>query len=298
MSDSQKMNEITNGFSNDLPEGWVWSNIGEIVEIKYGKGLIKENRKGGKFPVYGSNGIVGYHDQSLTHGQTIIIGRKGSVGEVHYSQIACCPIDTTYYIDNFVSVNSTYIFHLLRHSRLGELDKSTASLIVVRMDLLLDHVKKAQESLDKIPLVMKRFRQAALKKSFSGELTAEWRAQQQDLEPAADLLKRIHEERRHRYEEEIRWAKAEGLKLPKKQKETEPLHISDLPELPEKWCWASLPQMGELARGKSMHRPRDDERLFGGLYPFIQTGDVANSKGMIKSFSQTYSEFGLAQSRL
>jgi len=94
MSDSQKMNKITNGFSNDLPEGWVWGKIGEIVEIKYGKGLIKENRKGGKFPVYGSNGIVGYHDQSLTQGQTIIIGRKGSVGEVHYSQIACCPIDT------------------------------------------------------------------------------------------------------------------------------------------------------------------------------------------------------------
>jgi len=51
------MNEI----ENDLPEGWVARKIGEIVEIKYGKGLIQENRKGGKFPVYGSNGIVGYN---------------------------------------------------------------------------------------------------------------------------------------------------------------------------------------------------------------------------------------------
>lgn len=71
-------------------------------------------------------------------------------------------------------------------------------LIVARVDPLLDHVKKAKESLDKIPLIMKRFRQAVLKKAFSGELTAEWREQQEDLEPAADLLKHIQEERERR----------------------------------------------------------------------------------------------------
>jgi len=191
------MNEIENDLENALPKGWVERKVGEIVEIKYGKGLIKENRKSGKFPVYGSNGIVGYHNLSLTQSATIIIGRKGSVGEVNYSPNACWPIDTTYFIDNFVSVNSMYIFHLLKHSKLGELDKSTAipgvnrddiysvtipipplpeqRLIVARVDSLLGHVNKAKEALDKIPLIMKRFRQAALKKAFSGELTAEWR---------------------------------------------------------------------------------------------------------------------------
>lgn len=59
-----------------------------------------------------------------------------------------------------------------------------------------------------------------------------------------------------------------------------------------------LASIGELDRGKSKHRPRDEPSLYGGSYPFLQTGDVAQSNGWITSFSQTYSEKGLAQSRL
>ncbi len=62
--------------------------------------------------------------------------------------------------------------------------------------------------------------------------------------------------------------------------------------------WVTLPQLGELNRGKSKHRPRNDARLLGGSYPFVQTGDVKHSNGWITQHSQTYSEFGLAQSRL
>jgi type I restriction enzyme S subunit len=58
-----------------------------------------------------------------------------------------------------------------------------------------------------------------------------------------------------------------------------------------------MPQLGEL-RGKSKHRPRDDKKLYGGPYPFIQTGDVRKSEGSISEFRQTYSEFGLKQSQL
>ncbi len=68
--------------------------------------------------------------------------------------------------------------------------------------------------------------------------------------------------------------------------------------LPEGWEWKTLPQLGELARGKSKHRPRDYERLYGGPYPFVQTGDIARAKGTVTTYSQTYSELGLAQSRL
>jgi type I restriction enzyme S subunit len=69
-------------------------------------------------------------------------------------------------------------------------------------------------------------------------------------------------------------------------------------DLPLGWSQASLSELGEFGRGKSKHRPRDDPRLFGGRYPFIQTGDVRRSAGVIRDFTQTYSEFGLQQSRL
>jgi type I restriction enzyme S subunit len=68
--------------------------------------------------------------------------------------------------------------------------------------------------------------------------------------------------------------------------------------LPEGWAWAPLPDLGELNRGKSRHRPRDAEHLYGGAFPFVQTGDIARSGGLISSHQQTYSEAGLAQSRL
>ncbi|BAQ66926.1 restriction endonuclease subunit S [Geminocystis sp. NIES-3709] len=64
------------------------------------------------------------------------------------------------------------------------------------------------------------------------------------------------------------------------------------------WEIKKLGDVGILERGKSKHRPRNDPSLLGGEYPLIQTGDVANSKGLIKSYTQTYSEKGLAQSKL
>lgn len=67
---------------------------------------------------------------------------------------------------------------------------------------------------------------------------------------------------------------------------------------PRGWDTRPLGKLGELDRGRSRHRPRNDPSLLGGPYPFIQTGDVANSKGIIRSYSATYSELGLQQSRL
>lgn len=70
-------------------------------------------------------------------------------------------------------------------------------------------------------------------------------------------------------------------------------------ELPEGWKWLKLEDVSEIKRGKSKHRPRNAPSLYGGKYPFIQTGDIRNANGgTITTYSQTYSEFGLAQSRL
>jgi type I restriction enzyme S subunit len=67
---------------------------------------------------------------------------------------------------------------------------------------------------------------------------------------------------------------------------------------PMGWPTEPLGNLGELDRGRSRHRPRNDPKLLGGPYPFIQTGDVANSWGYIRSYSATYSELGLAQSKM
>lgn len=66
----------------------------------------------------------------------------------------------------------------------------------------------------------------------------------------------------------------------------------------ENWVKTQISELGAMGRGKSKHRPRDDEKLFGGKYPFIQTGDIKNSNLCISSYEKTYSDFGLLQSKL
>jgi type I restriction enzyme S subunit len=69
-------------------------------------------------------------------------------------------------------------------------------------------------------------------------------------------------------------------------------------ELEEKYSKIPLFDVADVNRGKSKHRPRNDKKLFGGIYPFIQTGDVRNANKYIDAFTETYSEFGLSQSKL
>jgi type I restriction enzyme S subunit len=64
------------------------------------------------------------------------------------------------------------------------------------------------------------------------------------------------------------------------------------------WPQRLFASVGQLDRGRSKNRPRDEASLYGGKYPFIQTGDVAKSNGQITGYTQTYSEKGLAQSRI
>jgi len=64
------------------------------------------------------------------------------------------------------------------------------------------------------------------------------------------------------------------------------------------WNVCRIDDLGTVNRGKSKHRPRNDSILFGGDYPFIQTGDVKKANLYITEYDTTYSDVGLAQSKL
>jgi type I restriction enzyme S subunit len=69
-------------------------------------------------------------------------------------------------------------------------------------------------------------------------------------------------------------------------------------ELPPGWSCRRLDQLGFVGRGRSRHRPRNDPSLYGGPYPFFQTGDVRAAELYLSRHSQTYNQEGLAQSKL
>lgn len=106
---------------------WPEVGLGEVCEFKYGKSLPAANREPGAFSVYGSNGVVGEHSEALTRGPTIIVGRKGSFGEVNYSDSPCWPIDTTYFVDaTSTKADLRWLAHLLPTLRLTELNRAAA----------------------------------------------------------------------------------------------------------------------------------------------------------------------------
>ena len=76
------------------------------------------------------------------------------------------------------------------------------------------------------------------------------------------------------------------------------LESLELPDVPHGWAWAKLSELGKLDRGRSRHRPRNAKHLYGGPYPFVQTGDIREAVTFIHNFTQTYSEAGLEQSHL
>lgn len=109
-----------------LPQGWRWGRLGEVCEFAYGTGLPEHGRGKGNVPVYGSNGVVGYHNVPITGEPAIIIGRKGSIGATHYSNVACWPIDTTYYIDaSKTSCDIPWLFFLLKWLKLEAFNRAT-----------------------------------------------------------------------------------------------------------------------------------------------------------------------------
>lgn len=111
---------------NGVPKGWTRKRIGEIAPFRYGRSLKHENRIPGEFPVYGSSGVVGTHHQPLIDGPAIVVGRKGNVGSVFWSQRGFYPIDTVYYVDPGDS--SVFLYHALRRTPFINTDAAVPGL--------------------------------------------------------------------------------------------------------------------------------------------------------------------------
>ena len=78
----------------------------------------------------------------------------------------------------------------------------------------------------------------------------------------------------------------------------EPQKQTEIGPVPESWEVVALGDIAKIERGKFSHRPRNEPRFYGGEYPFVQTGDVSNCDGYIRSYTQTLNEDGLAISKM
>ena len=205
------------------------------------------------------------------------------------------------------SVNANKLKSLLlpRCSRLEQFDaiKLSKGERVNGYEFLQREISKALEDFERCKEIsnylknqkniISNLKQSILQEAVQGKLTAEWRKQNPDVEPASELLERIKAKK----------AKLIKDRKIKKEKILTPIAEEEIPfELPGPWIWCRMQDTGLFERGKSKHRPRNDARLFSnGTIPFVQTGEVARSKDhnyLIDSCSTYYNDYGLAQSRL
>lgn len=136
--------------------------------------------------------------------------------------------------------------------------------IVAKLDAVFGYLDRVREKLDRIPELLKNFRQQVLTQAVTGELTREWR--------------------------EGKGLVLANLKL-KRKFEIE-FELFDYQDLPDSWEYTALGNFVECSRGKFSIRPRNDPRYFDGDYPFIQIGDLPKDGGEVSSFSKTLNNLG------
>ncbi|WP_282178244.1 restriction endonuclease subunit S [Vibrio nereis] len=249
---------------SELPEGWERLKLGDLIELKYGKSLPAKQRNGSGYPVYGSNGVVGLHSEPLVVGGGLIVGRKGSFGEVHLCEDNFSPIDTTYFVDSFPSGTMKYWYYQLKVLPLTKLNRSTAipglnrddayaqgvllppeaeqKRIVEKLDEVLAQVDTIKARLDGIPDLLKRFRQSVLASAVSGRLTEEWRGGgEHDLIDFNEIASMNFEQRKLSIDGRIQKAK--------------PLEQVPTLKLPKSWSWCSIDDCALKITDGTHHSP-------------------------------------------
>lgn len=98
-----------------IPSDWESPKLKALCDFNYGIPLAESQRIQGPYPVYGSNGIVGWHEDYFIEGPGIVIGRKGTAGEVTWVNGNFTSIDTTFYITlNDKAMSLKYLFFLMQ----------------------------------------------------------------------------------------------------------------------------------------------------------------------------------------
>ena len=273
----------------DLPQGWEWVRLGNIIKISSGNFLPAEKmNQNGKIPVYGGNGINGYHDEYLIDKPTLIIGRVGFYcGCVHLSKGKAWVTDNafiTQFSENNIDIK--FLQWLLIFSDLGKNDNATAQPVVSGKKIYplvvplppLAEQKRIVEKLEEIlPLVdeygkneeilsemnqklPKQIRQSILQYAVQGKLVE----QNPQDEPTSELLKRIKAEK----DQLIKEGKI------KKEKPLPPITQDEIPyELPQGWEWVRMQEVYDVRDGT-----HDSPKNVTNGIPLITSKDFKNGK--------------------
>lgn len=247
-----------------MKAGWTVSTLGESCEMYQPKTITaKEMMQDGPYPVFGANGVIGRYDQfNHEEPQLLITCRGATCGAVNVSEPKSWITGNAMVVRaKDASIDMRFLEYLFR----GGIDIScaitgAAQPQITRTNLNPIEIRYPFDADEQQRIV------TLLDEAFDGIATARANAEQ-NLQNARALFES--------HLQSVFTQRGDG------------------------WKDKTLEQISTtFGRGKSRHRPRNEPKLYGGKYPFIQTGDIRNAGHFITEYSQTYSELGLAQSKL
>ncbi|NOT68291.1 MAG: restriction endonuclease subunit S [Methylophilaceae bacterium] len=312
--------------SVSTPNGWEQTTLGELIEIimgqappgsdcnKVGTGTIFV--KAGEFDA--ERPIVReWTTQPLkyaAHGDVLICVVGATAGKINLG-IDCAIGRSVAALRPCNALEQHYLYYFLSSKVLTLRGDSTGSAqgviskddlsqiafplaplpeqhrIVAKIEELFSELDKGIENLKTAQAQLKVYRQALLKHAFEGKLTAQWRAENQDkLETADALLKRIQQERAQRYQQQLTDWQTNGGSKPKAPKPLPPLtaaELAELPELPEGWVYVRAEEIaGFITKGTTPSK----ELLFDGRgeVPFIKVYNLTKTGFLDFSIDPTF----------
>ena len=234
------------------------ARFADVLTIVNGRNQKKVENPNGRYPIYGSGGVMGYADDYICEGNTVVIGRKGSINNPIFVETPFWNVDTAFGLcADPTKLSAKYLYYFCEKFDFEQLNTTVTIPSLTKTNLLNVQIP--------LPALDEQYRIVAVLDKVSG-LIAKRRAQLDKL----DLL-----------------VKARFVEM-----------FGDPVRNSMEWPTSTLCELGEFGRGVSKHRPRNDPKLLGGKYPLIQTGEVANAELYIVSYSSTYSELGFQQSKM
>lgn len=222
-----------------MPNGWIIASMNTITEMVYGKGLLTKELAEEGYPVYGANGVIGKYPKYLYEDEKVIISCRGAASGVIHKTAPKSFITSNSIVFNLKTneINLDYFKYALLSVDRSKIVTGTAQpqitienlkdfevpiapfpeqqRIVAKLDELMEKIDRSRARLERIPKILKRFRQSILSAAVSGKLTEEWRERNAVREDTESFLLNIKKQRIQDFNDALELYKLKKGKKPK-----------------------------------------------------------------------------------
>ena len=132
---SERTHKFKESSLGSIPMEWRQVQIGHVASLQRGHDITENQLRDGGYPVVSSSGIVGYHCDYTSKGPNVVVGRKGTIGKVHYLDRDFWAHDTSLYVTNFFGNHERFVYYLFTHLDLARFGTKSGSPSLNRNDI-------------------------------------------------------------------------------------------------------------------------------------------------------------------